>query len=125
MKVKLSRTDIYIPNWNGNRSLPDSEQVKVEYRFMTCEEEERFSLVRPRYNMVEGKASEVEIDYKTFANDIWKTCVKKVSGLYDEAGTEITEPKKVADIPGMYSLVTEVVAEIKRGLTEADLKNSV
>lgn len=123
MKIKLSRTDIYIPKWNGNRSLPESEQVKVEYRYMTCEEEERFSVLRPIYNMAEGKTQDVAIDYKTFANDIWKACVKKVSGLQDEAGAEITESKKVADIPGMYSLITEVVAEIKRGLTEEDLKN--
>ena len=123
MKVKLSRTDIYIPNWNGNRSLPESEQVKVEYRFMTCEEEERFSVVRPVYNMAEGKTQEITVNYDLHANDIWRACVKKVSGLQDEAGVEITEPKKVADIPGMYSLITEVVAEVKRGLTEADLKN--
>ena len=123
MKIKLARTDIYVPRWNGNRSLPDSEQVKVEYRFMTCEEEERFSVVRPVYNMAEGKTQEITVNYDLHANDIWRACVKKVSGLTDEAGAEITDPKKVADIPGMYSLITEVVAEIKRGLTEADLKN--
>ena len=123
MKIKLSRTDIYIPNWNGNRSLPESEQVKVEYRFMTSEEEERFSLIRPVYNMADGKTQEIAVNYDIHANDIWRVCVKKVNGLQDENGAEIADPKKVAEIPGMYSLITEVVAEIKRGLTEADLKN--
>lgn len=123
MKIKLSRTDIYIPKWNGNRSLPESEQVKVEYRFMTCEEEERFSLIRPVYNVADGKTQEVSVNYDLHANDIWRACVKKISGLQDENDTEITDPKKVADIPGMYSLITELVAEIKRGLTETDLKN--
>lgn len=123
MKIKLARTDIYVPRWNGNRSFPDSEQVKVEYRFMTCEEEERFSKVQPIYNVAEGKTQEIMVNYEQHANDIWRACVKKVSGLADEDGAEITDPKKVADIPGMYALITEVVAEIKRGLTEADLKN--
>jgi hypothetical protein len=123
MKIKLSRTDVYIPKWNGNRSLPDSEQVKVEYRFMTCEEEERFSLIKPVYNMAEGKAQEITVNYDLHANDIWDACVKKVSGLFDENGVELTEPKKIRAIPGMYNLVTEVIAEIKRGLTEDDSKN--
>jgi hypothetical protein len=123
MKIKLSRTDIYIPNWNGNRSLPESEQVKIEYRFMTCEEEERFSLIRPIYNVSDGKTQEISINYEAHANDIWRTCVKKVNGLVDETGAEIIDPKKVAEIPGMYNLITEIVAEIKRGLTETDLKN--
>ncbi len=123
MKIKLARTDTYIPKWNGNRSLPDSEQVKIEYRYMTCEEEERFSKIRPVYNMAEGKAQEITVNYDLHANDIWKVCIRKVNGLLDENGAEVTDPKKVADIPGMYGLITEVVAEIKQGLTEADLKN--
>ena len=32
MKVKFSRSVDYIPEWNGNRELPDSDQVKTKLR---------------------------------------------------------------------------------------------
>ena len=129
MKIKLSRTNIYIPKWNHNRELPEDEQVKIEYRFMTSEEEESFSLVRPTYNMdkkntdEEGKPKEIAVEFELHANAIWDKCVKKVIGLFDENGNEISEPKKVRAIEGIYGLITEVVAEIKLGLTEEEIKN--
>ena len=129
VKIKLSRTDIYIPKWNKNRKLPEEEQIKIEYRFMTSEEEERFSLIRPTYSMdkqntdADGKPKEIAVDFELHANEIWDICVKKVTGLFDESGVEIAEPKKIRAIPGIYGLITEVVAEIKRGLTEEEIKN--
>lgn len=123
MKIKLARTDVYVPKWNGNRSLPDSEQVLIEYRFMTCEEEEKYSSFRPVFSSDKSEVRDVTIDVQTHANEIWDACVKKVSGLCDDNGVEITDPRKVRAVPGVYGLVTEVVAEIKTGLTAVQLKN--
>ena len=123
MKIKLSRTDTYFPKWNGNRDLSDAEQVSVEYRYMTCEEQEKWSLIRPVYNTKDGEG-EVRVDYSTHANDIWDACVLKVNGLTDDKNLAITDPKAVRKVPGIYGLVTEVVAEIKQGLTETERKNS-
>lgn len=123
MKVRLSRTDTYIPKWNGNRDLPPDEQVVIEYRYMTCEEEERWSLIRPVYNTKE-ETGEVRVDYNTHANDIWDACVTSVRGLCGDDDKPLTDPKAVRKVPGIYALVTEVVAEIKQGISEADSKNS-
>lgn len=123
MKIKLSRTDTYIPKWNGNRNLPEAEQVKVDYRYMTCEEEEKWSVIRPVFT--DGETKEVKVDYATHANDIFAACVLKVDGLCDTDGKPVAKPQEVLKVPGIYGLVTEVVAEIKRGITEQDSKNSV
>lgn len=121
MKINIAGKETYVPKWNGNRKLPKEEQVVVEYRYMTCEEEERFQAFVPRYDTENTKSVELEI--QTHANDIWAACVTKLTGLSDTAGKEITDPKAVAKVPGVYGLVTEVVAEIKRGLDEGASKN--
>lgn len=123
MKIKLSRTDTYVPKWNGNRELPEAERVSVDYRYMTCEEEEKWSVIRPIFS--EGETKEVKVDYATHANEIWLACVKAVHGLTDMDGAPVSDAKAVLKVPGIYGFVTEVVAEIKRGiLTEQDSKNS-
>lgn len=121
MKVRIARADVYTPKWRGNRSLPEAEQVRVEYKLLTAEQEERFSSIAPEYD----KGGEItRIKVETHANAIWDECVVKVFNLCDENGKAIEAPAKVKEIPGVYSLITEVVAQIKRGLDEAELKNS-
>jgi len=121
MKVNISGKQVYIPKWNGNRKLPKDEQVTVEYRYMTCEEEEKYSNFVPKYSM--DNTQEVELEIKPHANEMWDLCVTKISGLFDEAGKEIADPKAARKIPGSYGLITEVAAEIRKGIGEADSKN--
>ena len=65
-----------------------------------------------------------EIEVKYNVNAIWEECVKKVIGLYNEdTKKEITNPKEVRDIPGIYGLISEVVGHIKIGIEEEEAKN--
>ena len=118
MRVSLSLTDQYIPEWRGNRDLPDDEQIKVTYRLMTAEQEEKYSTLYMR----RGTGDDYSMDVKTHAVEIWDECVTTVTGLVGDSGP-ITDPKQVRAIPGIYGLVTEVVAVIKRGISEDELKN--
>lgn len=120
MRVKIARQDTYVPRWRGNRDLPESEQVKVHYHYMTAEQEERFSTIYMHRDEDESMSMKVE----THANEVWLECVDQVLGLYGEDDKPITAPKDVLKIPGVYELITEVVGVIKKGLTEADEKNS-
>jgi hypothetical protein len=122
MRVNISGKQEYTPKWNGNRKLPAADRLRVEYRYMSCEEEEQFSLFIPKYDT--GDTSSVELEIKSHANEIWDLCVVKVHGFVDEAGKEITDPKAVRKVPGVYGLVTEVVAEIRKGITEEEAKNA-
>jgi hypothetical protein len=121
MKVRIARADVYTPKWRGNRQLPEAEQIRVEYKLLTAEQEERFSSISPEYDKG-GDVARIKVE--THANAIWDECVVKVFGLTDDAGKAIESPAKVKEIPGIYTLITEVVAQIKRGLDEPDLKNS-
>jgi hypothetical protein len=123
LKVKVARSDIYIPRWRGNKDLPEDEQIRVEYSYMTAEQEEKYSDLQPKY-VSEDDKMHYEIEVKYNINAIWEECVKKVMGLVDEeSGKEISDPKKVKNIPGIYGLITEVVGHIKKGIDEEEVKN--
>ena len=123
MKVKIARQDVYIPDWKNNKKLPEMEQIKVEFSYMTAEQEEKFSTIVPKYRGTETDKMNVEVEIHTNANAIWNDCVKKVNGLFDENDKEITIPSKVMEIPGIYGLITDVVAYIKLGIEEEEIKN--
>lgn len=121
MEVRISGVYSYVPKWRGNDKLPDGEQVSVEHTFLTPEEEEKYSTFYPVYR----GDKEVELEIKTNACAIWNSCVKKVLGFVDaDTKQPITDPRKVAAIPGMFSLISEVVGHIKKGFDEEELKNS-
>ncbi len=119
MKVSLSKSRTYAPKCLGNRKLKGDNQITVEYMLMTAEEEEKYSDL---YLRREGD-DDFGMTVKTHAIEIWDAKVTKVNGIWDTEGNAITDPEKVRNIPGIYELVSEVAAIIKRGLTEADSKN--
>jgi len=42
MKIHYKKSDIFIPEWNGNKKLPKEEQIKFHHRFLTTEERKSF-----------------------------------------------------------------------------------
>jgi len=123
MELNISGIYTYVPKWRGNDKLPEQDRITVEYRYMTPEEEERFTAYTPVYRGENHSEMEIKIDSKALA--IWNTCVLKVDGIKDAVTKgNVNDPKKVSTIPGTYKLITEVVAVIKKGLDEEELKNS-
>lgn len=47
MKINYKKSDIFIPEWEGNKDLPDNEQIKFHHRFLTTEERMRFVYWEP------------------------------------------------------------------------------
>ena len=64
MRVSVKRTDVYIPEWNGNRKLPESEQVRVHYHFLSFEEQEQIVSVdnsgNTKLNFAAGVSAQVD-----------------------------------------------------------------
>ena len=42
MVINVKKEDIFIPAWNGNRELPDAEQIKFYHRFLTTAERDKY-----------------------------------------------------------------------------------
>ena len=119
MKVNLAISQVFVPTYRGNRDLPEEDQIKVTYRLMSAAQEEKFSKMSARSD----GSGEYMVAIEPKAVEIFGECVTSIAGLYDMANNPITEPSKVLAIPGIYELVSEVAAEIKKGLTEEDSKN--
>lgn len=117
--IFLSKEATYIPKCNGNRDLPDAEQVKFDVRAMTGEEEEKLSSVITTAR--DGALQKIIIEPK--AVPLFENQVSKVYGVYKEKNIPVTEAKEFTKLPGTYEYITETVAFIRNGLTEDDIKN--
>jgi hypothetical protein len=120
MELNVSGIYTYTPHWRGNDKLAKDKRVQIEYTYLSAEDEEAFTTFTPVYR---GKdREEMEMEVKSNACAIWDKCVRKVSGITSD-GKAITDPLAIRKIPGIYGLVSEVAAHIKKGIDEEELKN--
>ena len=129
MFLKVSREDTFVPDWNNNKKEPGDQQIKVHFKYMTAEVEEKYSKMRPTYkgnleNMT-GEDQEITMDLESHVCDIWDDCVIRVDNIFDDdkPTVTITKPLAVRNIQGTYGLITEVVAHIKQGFEAQEEKN--
>ena len=47
MIVTLRRSDTFIPAWNGNRELPEGDQVKFHHKFLGSSDRKQFVYTKP------------------------------------------------------------------------------
>jgi hypothetical protein len=50
MKILVATKETYVPEWNGNRDLPDEEQIKVDIVFPTAGERDEINSISVREN---------------------------------------------------------------------------
>lgn len=42
MVIEVRKEATFVPEWNGNRELPESEQIQVVHRFLTPGEKQKY-----------------------------------------------------------------------------------
>jgi hypothetical protein len=47
VRVSLKKSDVFIPDWQGNLDLPESEQVRFHYRFLGSAERDKYIYRKP------------------------------------------------------------------------------
>ena len=66
MRVAIAKRGEFVPEWNGNRDLPEEEQVRVDYKFLSYEERSMHLKTKPiRMQMkdvdnLDGALAEIE-----------------------------------------------------------------
>ena len=80
MVVSLSREDKYIPEWRGNRDLPEEEQIVFHFRYLNLEEREKFIKIVPVKKMIDGKEDD-SLDFEFDKKAIFKTMTTKIANL--------------------------------------------
>ena len=117
--IFLSRKITYVPKCRGNRDLPENEQIKFDAHAMTGEEEERLTTIVYR-TTIDGE-SVLKVDAKVI--DTFISQVDKVYNAFDENKKPILTSAEFVKLPGSYEYVTEMVAFIKSGLKDEEIKN--
>lgn len=114
MKVKLSRTNTFVPTWNENDELPEEEQIKVHYKYLTTEDRNNFVIYSNNMSVA------------SIAKEVFLKSVEKIENLYIEVDGEEVEatPEQIIDMPDMYELFSEISTEIitASSLDEEDKK---
>ena len=111
MKISTLAPETFVPKWNGNRDLPEAEQIQVTVSFPTIEEFESYG---------------GDVGRKTDAVGLVKACTPKITNL-EVADTEITDGEILCSQRkhAVAGLVSEIFLYLIRGtqLGEEQEKN--
>lgn len=123
MKVTAVLEERYVPKWNGNRELPDAEQVTVEIKWPTNAERENLKGYK-----ISPQTSEVSVYFNT--ERILENHVTKVTGLEVSQNGKTVKIKNGHDLAAsnvlaLGGLIDEIKAYVtsEDGLTEEQEKN--
>lgn len=102
MRISLRRNGFYIPEWRGNRELPENEQLQVEFEYLTAADKEEL--------FVSSNSASVG----SLTRQVWNRKVKKFYNFELEVDGEIIQPtpESVLNLPDTFDLFTEVATHI-------------
>lgn len=114
MKLNLQRVGTYIPEWNGNRELPEEDQIKVDFTYITANEKESFT-------------QNVGDNYATLAKKVWLKNVKKIHNLDVIVDGDVVNatPENLLNLPDTWDFYVEVATHIfnASSLNKEQVKN--
>ena len=115
MKITFQEFNVFIPEWNKNKKQPESEQVKVHWRYPNSQEVKQIRYTtNPRMEMdpetkkdVKNMFVEMKVDYHAAVEML----VERIENL-EVNGRLIETGKALVNTPGLNALFQEVSAEI-------------
>ena len=125
MIVKIARTAVFIPEWRDNKK--EAEPVRVEYRFPTTEERDRFiRWSTPKLISAGGEDARSEVERVIDRRGMFLGLVTSIANLTISDGGKdriVATAKAVMVIPGLNDLYDEVCAHLIQVSAVTDLKN--
>jgi len=109
--IEIKNEGTFIPKWNGNEKLSDSEQMKVVYRFLLPGEKKKFIHTGPIVLNRETGKLEDKVEFIQDTEGIARAVVKRIENLSINIGGK---EKKITSIDSLYAeaipgdLVTEI-----------------
>ena len=116
MKVKFSRSITFVPEWNGNKDLPETQQVKVVMKALEMDDLMKLIDQLQHVNQDDSNSKLKEL-LGTCGNLIPKYC--EVLNLQDDTG-EVT-----ADLLVKYPWYLPLSVELLQELASISMPNEV
>jgi hypothetical protein len=128
MKLTFKEINVYIPAWNGNKKLSESEQIKIHWRYPSAEEVKDIRKQSdPKAVMRKGKMLTDEMEITVKLDDLFavRTLVVNIENL-NVSGKDITDGAALIKSHGLNGLVQEISTEIMVEMDKigANSKNS-
>lgn len=101
MRITISQTETYVPEWNGNRELPEDEQISVTYEKLYGNLMARsMSFSRGEFGQESG------LDYEKLA----RNCITEIKNL--EVNGNKIDKYSLGATRGLHDLFVEVITNI-------------
>lgn len=111
MIIEVKDHEVYIPEWNGNRDLPDDEQIKVHHRYFLPGERKKYIYTKPVRVDVNTGDVDSKVDFVQDEQGIVKALITKIENLTVKAGgkeIKVTNGEALYKQPVPQALVTEI-----------------
>jgi len=119
MIIEVAQEKVFIPKWNKNNELPESEQIKVTHRFLKAGERKKYIYLDDIKVTSDGKVSD---DGRSFHQDeqgLVKALVKKIENLSISVNDKVTDVKTAEQLYDTVGVPTNLVAEIEAHMLTA------
>lgn len=116
MKIKVRRTDVFIPKWMDNEE--QAEPIKVHYRFLTISERHKYQGVEP---VEVGANGEPVIRVRQDNEGMARKMITRIENFVLDDGREtvIDDAAKLYNTPGVPpELVAMIEAEMVAASSE-------
>ena len=122
MVIEVEKERVFVPVWNGNRELPESEQIRVTHRFPKAGERKQYIYTK---NVQISSGGEMrDLEYVQDEQGLVKLLVTKIAGLEIQTGkkkVKVETGAELYDTPGVpVRLVTEIEQYILSASPEVD-----
>jgi len=98
MKVQIKKNGVYIPKWRDNQKLPEGEQIKFHYRFLTNDERDEFIYLEPVTLQQIDDNKALDRKYVQNGKGIAKLITTKIENFLADDGKEV----EIKDIGTFY-----------------------
>jgi hypothetical protein len=119
MIVDVVQEKVYVPKWNGNRELPESEQIRVTHRFLKAGERKSYIYLDDLKLDGEGKIANADRVYHQDEQGLVKALVTKIENLALNVDGKTVNIKTGAALYDTIGVPSALVVEIESYLLTA------
>jgi len=116
MIIDVCKEKVFIPEWNGNKELPDDEQIKVTHRFLKPGEKKKYLYVEPIEYIYQsdGKVDQRKTRFVQDEKNLALALVTKIENYalrIDGKIVQIDSMQKLYDTPSASSKLSAEIEE--------------
>ena len=113
MKIKVKKSDVFIPTWKENEK--EDAPIKVHYRFLTAGERDNYIGVEP-VKVVDG---DPEVTIRQDNHGLAVKMISRIENLEIDNGTKVTTVDDAVKLYATQGVPVELVKEIEGAMATA------